>query len=117
MTTNWTSLSASGERMRLGSRRLGDVTDLPENRFAFECVLDSTLRSQLEQPFDVRDVGVVVVGQLVRQLESAGSNQPAQRLEARFDPTSFPASDLRLGAADALTKLFLRQSRTKPRFT
>ena len=42
-------------------------------------------------------------------------DQLAQRLEARFDPTAFPASDLRLGAAGALTKLFLSEACSKPR--
>src|SRR6478752_9404077 len=53
-------------------------------------------RRELQVVDDVRDVGLVVVRHPEGELEAAGADQLAQRLEARLDVATFPAGDLRL---------------------
>jgi hypothetical protein len=53
----------------------------------------------------IRCVRIVLRGETDGQLEAAGLDKPAQRLDARFDRSAFPAGDLRLCSSDAATEL------------
>src|SRR5262249_8163349 len=85
----------------------------PSNRFirplAGVRVLQALDRIELERFQNPLVVGVVVVGQPEGQLEPAGADQLAQRLEARLHLAPLPAADLRLRTPDSAAELGLRE--------
>src|SRR5919108_5656143 len=70
----------------------------------------------VQKPIDVVVVRVVVVGEAEGQLETAGTDQLAERFQAGLDSPALPARDRRLRAADGCGELGLSQPRPQPGF-